>query len=225
MAPGLDLGLGLAAGCGRGALTGLGGCLAAFLGFGWVAGVGNVGVWALAAVGLLAVGAGLGASLGGVPRGRGGGVLDEDVVLVVDEVVVVVEVVESEAEERAVGDRGGSWAFGGGRMMLGPVSSEDEGAGSGTGRVRAFSLVIHACWCWCGGVVSAARACGLPGGWPYLLQDVRVCLLEVVDAAEEASPDAGHVSLCEGGVVLGWGVWARPQQRHEAGCHHVWAEL
>ena len=114
MAPGLDLGLGLAAGCGRGALTGLGGCLAAVLGFGWVAGVGLVGAWALAAVGLLAVGAGLGARLGGFPRGLGGGVLDEDVVVVVDEAVVVVEVVESEAEERAVGDGGGSWASGAG---------------------------------------------------------------------------------------------------------------
>ena len=114
MAPGLDLGLGLAAGCGRGALTRLGGCLAAVLGFGWVVGVGLVGAWALAAVGLLAVGAGLGARLGGVPRGLGGGVLDEDVVVVVDEVVVVVEVAESEAEERAVGDGGGSWASGAG---------------------------------------------------------------------------------------------------------------
>ena len=114
MAPGLDLGLGLAAGCGLGALTGLGGCLAAVLGFGWVPGVGLVGAWALAAAGLLAVGAALGARLGGVPRGLGGGVLDEDVVVVVDEVVVVVEVVESEAEERAVGDGGGSWASGAG---------------------------------------------------------------------------------------------------------------
>ena len=93
---------------------GLGGCLAAVLGFGWVAGVGLVGAWALAAAGLLAVGAGLGARLGGVPRGLGGGVLDEDVVVVVDEVVVVVEVVELEAEERAVGDDGGSWASGAG---------------------------------------------------------------------------------------------------------------
>ena len=106
-------------------------------------------------------------------------------------------------------------------MMLGPVSSENEGAGSGTGRVRAFSLVICACWCWRGGVVWAARARGLPGGWPYLLQDVRVCLLEVVESLEEASLDAGHVLLCEAGVILGGGVPARPQQRHEAGCHHV----
>ena len=110
-------------------------------------------------------------------------------------------------------------------MMLGPASSENEGAGSDTVRVRAFSLVIRAWWCWCGGVVSAARARGLPGGWPYPLQDVRVCLLEVVEGLEEASLDAGHVCLCEVGVVLGGGVWARPQQRHEAGCHHVRAEL
>ena len=114
MARGLDLGLGLAAGCGRGVPTGLGGCLAAVLGFGWVVGVGFVGAWALAAAGLLAVGVGLGARLGGVPRGMGGGVLDDDVVVVVDEMVVVVEVVESEAEERAVGDGGGSWASGAG---------------------------------------------------------------------------------------------------------------
>ena len=114
MAPGLDLGLGLAAGCGRRALTGLGGCLAAVLGFGLVAGVGLVRAWALAAAGLLAVGAVLGARLRGVPPGLGGGVLDEDLVVVVDEVVVVVEVVESEVEDRAVGDGGGSWASGAG---------------------------------------------------------------------------------------------------------------
>ena len=105
VAPDLGLGLGLAAGCGRGALTGLGGCLAAVLGFGWVAGAGLVGAWALAAARLLAVGTGSGARLGGFPCGLGGGVLDEDVVVVVDEVVVVVEVVE--AEKRAVADGGG----------------------------------------------------------------------------------------------------------------------
>ena len=88
--------------------------MAAALGFGWVAGAGLVGAWALAAAGLLAVGTGFGARLGGFPRGLGGGVLDEDVVVVLDEVVVVVEVVESEAEERAVGDGGGPWAWGAG---------------------------------------------------------------------------------------------------------------
>ena len=225
MAPGLDLGLGLAAGCGPGALTGLGGCLAAVLGFGWVAGVGLVGAWALPAAGLLAVGAGLGARLGGVPRGLGGGVLDEDVVVVVDEPVSGGGGCGVGGGGEGCGRRRRALGFRGGRRMLGSASSENEGAGSGTGRVHAFSLVIRACWCWCGGVVSAARARGLPGGWPYLLQDVRVCLLEVVEGAEEASLDAGHVLLCEVGVVLGGGVWARPQQRHEAGCHHVWAEL
>ena len=63
---------------------------------------------------------GVGLGNGGVARcgdgsgGLGGGVLDEDVVVVVDEVVLVVEVVESEAEERAVGDGGGPWASGAG---------------------------------------------------------------------------------------------------------------
>ena len=60
MAPGLGLGLGLATGCSRGALMGLGGSLAAVLGLGWVAGAGLVGAWALAAAGLLAVGTSLG---------------------------------------------------------------------------------------------------------------------------------------------------------------------
>ena len=109
--------------------------------------------------------------------------------------------------------------------MLGPASRENEGADPGTGRVRALSLVTCACPCWCGGVVSAVRARALPGGCPYLLQDVWVRLLEVVGGAEEASLDAGHVLLREVGVVLGGGVGAWPQQRHEAGCHHVRAEL
>ena len=114
MAPGLGLGLGLAAGCGRGARTGLGGCLEAVFGFGWVADAGLVGACALAAAGLLAVGTGFWGCLGGFPCGLGGGVLDEDVLVVVHEVVVVLEVVESEAEERAVGDGGGPWASGAG---------------------------------------------------------------------------------------------------------------
>ena len=72
VAPGLDLSLSLAAGCGRGALTGLGGCLAAVFGFGWVAVVGLVGAWALAAAGLLAVGAGFGGPFGRCPPRPGG---------------------------------------------------------------------------------------------------------------------------------------------------------
>ena len=115
--------------------------------------------------------------------------------------------------------------------MLAPATSENEGAGSGTGRVRALSLVTCACWCRCrcmwrwGCVVLAVRARGLSGRCPYLLQDFWVCLLEVVEGAEEASLDAGHVLLREVGVVLGGGVGARPQQRHKAGCHDVRAEL
>ena len=50
-------------------------------------------------------------------------------------------------------------------------------------------------------------------------------LLEAVEGAEEASLDARHVLFREVGVVLCGGVWARPQQAHEAGCHHVRAEL
>ena len=49
--------------------------------------------------------------------------------------------------------------------------------------------------------------------------------LEVVEGAEEASLDAGHVLLIQVGVNLAGDVWDRPQQRHEAGCHHVRAEL
>ena len=129
------------------------------------------------------------------------------------------------------GGRQRALGCGGGRRMLGPASSENEGAGSGTGRVRALSLVTHACWCrfrcmWrCGGVVSVVRARGLPRGCPYVLHDAWVRSLEVVEGAEEASLDAGHVLLREVGVVSGGGVGAGAQQRHEAGCHNVWAEL
>ena len=66
----------------------------------------------------------------------------------------------------------------------------------------------------CGGVVSAVRARGLPGGCPYLFQNAWVRLLEVVEGAEEASLDAVHVLLREVGVALAGGVSARPQQRH-----------
>ena len=77
-------------------------------------------------------------------------------------------------------------------------------------------------------MVALSRLCGhvgYPGGCPYLLQDACVRLLEVVEGAEEASLNAGHVPLREVGVVVGGGVWDQPQHRHEAGCHHVRAEL
>ena len=114
MAPSLGLGLGLTAGCGRGAPTAPGCCSAVVLGFGRAAGAGVVGAWALAAAGLLALGTGLGARLGVFPRGLGGGVLDEDVVVVANDMVVVVEVVVSEAEGRAVGNGREPWAAGAG---------------------------------------------------------------------------------------------------------------
>ena len=95
---GLGLGLGFCCGLRLRRATGFGGCLAAVLGFGRAADAGLVGPWALAAAGLLAVGTGFGAHLGGFPRGLGGGVLDQDVVVVADQVVVVVEVVEPQAE-------------------------------------------------------------------------------------------------------------------------------
>ena len=86
--------------------------MAAVVAFGRAAGAGFVRAWALAAAGLLAVGTGLGARLGGFPLGFGVGVLNEDVVVVPDDVVVVVEVMESEAEETAMGYGRGSWTAG-----------------------------------------------------------------------------------------------------------------
>ena len=109
----------------------------------------------------------------------------------------------------------------GGRWMLGPVSNEDQGAGLGIRCVCTLSLVSRVCaaagavggvmcgmW-WCSGAVSAARVNGLCGG-PLQLQDVWMCLLEVVEGAQEASLDAGHVLFREVGIVFGGDVWARP---------------
>ena len=81
-------GLGFRPGCGRGLCSGMG------LGSGGVARGED----------------GFGGSFGGFSRVLGGGVLDKDVVTMADEVVVVVEVVESEAVERAVGNGGGPLA-------------------------------------------------------------------------------------------------------------------
>ena len=93
-------------------------------GFGWLFGGGlgfrlGRGFGPRRGVGLGGGGVARGGGVFGGPFGRcpprpRGGVLDEDVVVAVDEVVVVVEVVESEAEERAVGDGGRSWASGAG---------------------------------------------------------------------------------------------------------------
>ena len=71
---GAGLGLEFGLGCGLRSwpLMGLGGCLAVVLGFGWVAGAGLVGAWALAAAGLLAVGTGFGGPFGRFPPWLGG---------------------------------------------------------------------------------------------------------------------------------------------------------
>ena len=81
----------------------------------------------------------------------------------------------------------------------------------------ALVLVWWRCLCCAGTWVT--------GGYPYLLQDAWVRLLEVVEGGDEASLDSGHVLLREVGVALGGGVGARRQQPHEAGCHHVRVEL
>ena len=165
MVPGLALGLGLAAGWDRGVAAGLGGCLAVVLGGGRVLGCGVAAGWgfgraagpgfaevpcrpalpvagcgaagALAVAGGPAVGTELGARVDGVARGLGGGVLDEGVVVVVDKVVVLVEVVESEAEEIDVGDGGAS-------RVESEVEKTDVGDGGGPGQ-QGRVLVAGSC--------------------------------------------------------------------------------
>ena len=91
-------------------------------------------------------------------------------------------------------------------MMLGPVSSENEGAGLGIGRVRAFSLVIRACWCWRGGVVPAARARGHHGfvKWGH---DAKVTKIGIIltrgspgqgkaNGSQDRKQDLGLISEC-----------------------------
>ena len=107
---GARLGLGLGFGCGLKlcCADGLGWLLGRGLGF--QPGCGRrlrLGV-GLGGGGVARGGAGFGVRRGGFLRGVGGGVLGEEEVVVADALVVVVEVVESEAEERAVGDDRGS---------------------------------------------------------------------------------------------------------------------
>ena len=95
-------------------------------------------------------------------------------------------------------------------------------------RVRAGAGAVGGVMCGTcspSGVASAARVSWLSRGGTLQLGDVWLCLLDVVQNAEEASLDAGHVLFCEVGVFFGGSVWARPQQGHEAGCNHVRAEL
>ena len=121
--------------------------------------------------------------------------------------------------------------------MLAAVGNEDEDAGSSTGCVRALSDVLRCVLSlvsWVvsfvvrGGVSELSWLRGQVGysrGGPLQLQDVWVCLLEAFEEAQEAILNSGHVLFVEVGVVLAGGVWARPQQGHEAGCHHVREDL
>ena len=113
---GAGFGLGFGLGCGLRSWRsdGFGWLFGGCLGFRLGQGCGPRRGVGLGGGGVARGGGGFGSAFGRCPCGLGGGVLDEDVVVVVDEVVVVVEVVESEAEERAVGDGGGSWASGAG---------------------------------------------------------------------------------------------------------------
>ena len=155
------------------------------LGLRRVAGAGFAGVWAFAAAGLLVVRTGLGARMEGFPRGFWGDVLDEDVVVVPDEVVVVVEVVKSEAEERAVGDDGGSLV-----------------AGAGVGcrvlwlmrtrlRVRASGLCAR--FPWCPACFPVAVHVYPPGRWHC----IRCAGWWVIRGGSTSAP--GRVGACAGG--------------------------
>ena len=183
-------------GSGCGAATALSDCLAAVLGFGRAAGASFAGAWALRLAVALAMGTGFRDCLGDFPPGLGGAVLDEDVVVAADEVVAVVEVVESEVEEgsRTAGAGAGCWVL---WVMTTRV------------RVRALGVCARFPWypacvlvlvLWvvscvvCGGVCAlSARVGWLSDGGPLQLQAVWVCLLEAVEGAEEALLDAGHV--------------------------------
>ena len=110
--------------------------------------------------GALVVGTGLGACLGGFPRGLGAGVLEQHVVVAADEVVAVSEVLESEAAEKDV--------RGGGR-------SQKAGAGTGCWvlwvmrervRVRASGVCARFPWCptWVQLLVLLVVSCVVRGG-------------------------------------------------------------
>ena len=207
--PGLGLGLGLAAGWGRGAATGSRLCLAVVLGFGQAAGAGFASVcrrtaWLVSGCEAARALAVAGARLSDFARGSGGGVLGEDVVLELDEVVVVVDVVESEGEETVMGDDWGS------RTVVGGAECWVLWALRTRALVQASGVCPRFPWCpvcmpvlvlWVvscvvpGGALKLSRLRGqvrYPGRGASQLQDVWVCLLEAFEGAEEALLDAGH---------------------------------
>ena len=147
----VDLGCCLAVDSGGGLALGLG--LAAGFRFGWAAGAGfagercrprfagsgSSGCGALAVAGTTEARIGLRACLGGVARGLGCGVPGQGSVVEVDEVVFVVKVVESEAEEKDVGESQGSQMQSGAR----PTDVQDCGV-SRTAQAGAGCLVLWA---------------------------------------------------------------------------------
>ena len=163
------------------------------------------------------MGRGLKACLGDFAPGLGVGVLGDDVEVVVDEVVVVVEVVESEAEETDVGDGGRSQPESEVEVtdVADTRASLTVGAGAGCWvvwamrtKVRVWASGVCARLQWCslcvpglvlwvvscvvlGGVVELSwlrRQVGYPWGGPLQLQEVWVCLLEGFEGPEEALP-------------------------------------
>ena len=176
---GAGLGLGLGFGSGFGVAAGLGGCLAVVLGGGLVLGCGVAEGWgfgraagagfaglcchpalpvvgfgaagALAAAGAPTVQTGSGARMDGVARGLGDGVLDEGVVVGVDEVVVVVEVVQSAAEETHVRDAGGSHPESEAEEIDVGDGGGSRTAGPGTGCWVLWAMRVRT-WVWASGV-------------------------------------------------------------------------
>ena len=131
--------------------------------------------------------------------------LDEDVVVEMDEVVVVVQVVESEAEETDVGDSGGFRTVGAGAgcWVLWAMRTRVQVRASGVCArfpwcpvcVPVLMLSVVSCVV-CGGVMELSQLrgqVGYPGGDPIQLQDVCMRLLEAFEGAEEALLNAGDV--------------------------------
>ena len=179
--------------------------------------------------------------LGGVVGDLGCEVLDEEVVVAaevgesgcevpVEEVEEAEEVdgEDEEADEENVGGAGVGFCSGAVVWSLWAMRVRVRVRASSV-RVR-FPLRRGPCRVWCA-VVSwgchglwACELCLGGGGGGMLLQGLWVCLMEVVDGAEEGPLDSRHVVLRLVGVVLGGGV-VGPEQLQEAGRHHERAEL
>ena len=117
---------------------------------------------------------GFGASLDGVARGWGGGVLDEGVAVEVHEVVVAVEVIKSEAEETNTGEGGES-------RVESEVVETDVGDGGRSWTARAGV----GCWVLCAMKVRVrVRATGVCARFSWLPVCVQVLVPWVVSCLE-----------------------------------------